>query len=355
MDRKSGMAHRNVRKRVAAVAACFGVAVLLVGPASTLGLGVPVASDPGDTTSQVTSTVQGTVETTQQTVATVQTTVQTTTQAVAQQPAAAPVPTTTQTVTAAPKQTVARVTAPVKQRAAAQPRTSSAPRTAAAAPKQVASATDSVRATATRTRDVRKPARLSTSTSGSTTAGDESSPCDQLLVLDAFPGAAGVRAVLTLVCNAGGSMLVPASLGGGHATGAAPPSGEVRGTSAAGGKARARSASTAPHALTGVATRPSAGAAQTTDAGRSLGTTAVPGTGRAAAFAYLNAANAQQVTTASGTVAGTTAKHGGLRGLFSGPVDGTQALLLLLFIDFVVLLAIVFWRLGRRWALPRFA
>jgi hypothetical protein len=352
------MAHSNVRNRVAAVAASFGVAVLLAGPTSTFGLGVPVVGDTGATTTQVTSTVQGAVETTQQTVATVETTVQTTTQAVAPQPAAAPVQTTTQTVAAAPKQTVARVAAPVKQPAAAKPRTSSAPRTATAAPTQVASATDSVRAatrkvtTTTRAREVRKPTRLSTSSS---TAGDDPSPCDQLLVLDAFPGAAQLRAVLTLVCNAGGSLLLPASLGGSHATADTPPSGEVRGISASGGTLRARSASTMPNALSGAASHPSAGAADASDAGRSLGTTAAPGIGRAGALGYMNAVNARPAATASGAVAGASATHGGHGGLFSGPVDGTQALLLLLFIDFVALLAIVFWRLGRRWALPRFA
>src|SRR4051794_22052575 len=73
------MAQRQVRKRLAGITTALGLAVLLAGPASTFGLGVPgVGSD------SATSTVQGAVETTQQTAATtvsnVETTVQTTVQ-----------------------------------------------------------------------------------------------------------------------------------------------------------------------------------------------------------------------------------------------------------------------------------
>jgi hypothetical protein len=346
MDRKS----QKLRTQVAAAVTTGGLVVLLAGPTSTFGLGVPSAGD-------ATSTVQGAVQTTQQTAAStvtqVESTVQATVQAVAAPAptapaAAAPVQTTVQHVAAAPKQAVSRVAAPVTNRAAAvkAPSTSSQRRSSTSRP--------TGKAAPVRTH---KPAQRSTTAPRQSNAAEAPSQCD-VPVLSLLPGGGVLTGLFTLACDAVANLDVPSRIGlvpeGASGT---PSLADLLMTPASGLPAptRARSAARGAHATTGAGSRPAASAAQ---AGAPFGGAAIPvvtGAGRSGAVVYAdgfkNASTGSAIASANAGDVKTRHHHT----WFSGQSRGTELLMAILFASLSVLGGIVLWRLAVRWVIPRFA
>jgi hypothetical protein len=360
VDRKSDMAPRQVRSKVAVVTTSLGLAVLLAGPASTFGLGVPVVGGADNTTSQVTSTVQRVVETTQQTAATtvtnvesaVQTTVQATTPAVVPQQAAPARPQTrSQTVSrhtpTAVKKQVAAVTRPraaVKRVASPSERTSQA----------VTAAAEPVRTVA------RKRTRLAHATttdpqaSTASPAGRSSAACD-VPALALLPGGSQFQALLAIVCDAAGGLVLPGRIDLTPTAAGAPVTGDVLGAIGARrlDPRRARSASLAPHVTTGFPSRPSAAAAQAGHPGTPIVASGAGGAGRAGALTYLAAIHPARTSARPDKAA--RASHHHHHGFLSGQTPGTAVLVAIIFANLAILAGIALWRLAVRWVIPRFA
>jgi hypothetical protein len=354
------MAPRQVRSKVAVVTTSLGLAVLLAGPASTFGLGVPVVGGSDSTTSQVTTTVQGVVETTQQTAATtvtnvesaVQTTVQATTPAVVPQ----------QTAPAQPQrggQTVTKQGAtPVKKQVAAVSR----PRTAVkriATPTERASRPVSAAAEPARTvahKRTRVARAITTKPRPSTTspAGQSSAACD-VPALALLPGGSQVQALLAIVCDAAGGLVLPGRINLTPTAAGATAPGGVLGATGAGpvDPRRARSASLGPHVTAGFPTRPSAAIAQAGHPGAPIVASRVGGAGRAGALTYLAAIHASH--TSARTDKAASPSHDHHHGFLSGQTPGTEVLLAIIFTNLAILAGIALWRLAVRFVIPRFA
>jgi hypothetical protein len=352
------MARTQLRTKVAVVTTTVGLAVLLAGPTSTFGLGVPGADS---VTTQVTSTVESTQQTAATTVTQVESTLQTTAQTVAPTPAAPPPAPTP----SAPAQTVTRAAAPVKKQAAAvaAPRTSvqRQPATTRAVSAPARSVTDSVRQLSqkrTTTSRIRKPAlRTTTRTSTSTTSGDEPPAQCSVPLLGLLPGGAQLQALVAIACNAASGLDLGARIGLTPSADSTAPASGLHGTSSRGPSApvRARSASFGPHAVAGVASRPGAVAASAGRVGRGLVPLGARTTGRAGAIAYVNAvAAADASATAAPTSDAAAAKHHH-HTWFSGQSRGTELLLAIIFASIATLGGIVLWRLAARFVVPRFA
>jgi hypothetical protein len=359
------MAPQKLRTKVTALTTSAGLVVLLAGPTSTFGLGVPGADT---TTGAVTTTVQGAVQTTEQTAATtvtqVQSTVQTTTQtaAVPQPSAPAPVPvqTTVKKVAAAPKQAVSRAVAPAKKRAVAvaAPHTGSQrlsstrelSGTAAPATQRVAVAKR------TNTHKASKP-RTAAAPTSATTAPDPIQ-CD-LPVLALLPGGSELGALVTLACNTANGLDLPARIGlAPESQGGGPSLGDVLRAipSAHAITARARSAQLGAHFAKRTGNGPAAaGAAQGAVPGARLNLPFVGGTARGGAVVYADrfkAAGAQATVAPAAQDAASRTRHH--HGWFSGQSKGTELLMAILFANLSILGGIVLWRLAIRWVIPRF-
>jgi hypothetical protein len=362
------MTPRQVRSKIAVVTTALGLAVLLAGPASTFGLGVPVVGSTDSTTTAVTNTVQTVADTTQQTAATTvtnvesttQTTVQTTTQAVASQPAATTQPATTT------KQTTTTTSAPARKQATAV----SAPRTvlqraattktelakraggASAAPVRVAKRT--------RVAHSRKAAASApTTTATSTTAADPPSSC-AVSELSLLPGGAELQALLSIVCAATGGIDLPARLGLVSTTQGTPSaSGDARGASAHAptGPLHARAAANGVHALSRTAQPPSAGAAQASHPGAPLSPAGASGRGAGRVFMYAAADPSAGVPTSAnaGPQAAANATDHHHHAWFSGQASGTAILTAIIIANIAILAGIALWRAAVRWVIPRFA
>jgi hypothetical protein len=359
-----------VRSKVAVVTAALGVAVLLAGPTSTFGLGVPVVGDAGSATTQVTNTVQGAVDTTQQMAATtvtqVESTVQTTTQAVPPAPAAAPQPAPATSAPAVTKQVTTRVAAPVEKHVAAvvRPQTHTA---AAAAPNQLAkqaggaSAAPARIASARRTRVTR--AQIVRAPSRTTAARAQDAPAGCTVpALAALPGGSQLQALLAIVCAAAGGFDLPGGIGVVQGDVSVPVAGDVRGASARGtagpGGRQPAVPTHGPRARAGV--RP-AGAATATQAATSQPAGSVRllvglGAGRGGALVYVNSVQAANVTPVSAATAHAAdgARHHH-HGFLSGQSRGTELLMAILFANLSILAGIALWRLAVRFVIPRFA
>lgn len=371
------MAPRNLRTQVAVLGTTAGLAVLLAGPASTFGLGVPGTDT---TVSQVTGTIQGAAQTTEQTVATavpqvqstVQTTVQTTTQAVAVPQPSAPAPASSpapvqavKKVAAAPRQAVARVTAPVKKPAA----------TAVPAPRagtqrliatsrvsdRTASATRATRITVAKHAAVtRRKQQRDTAAPRSTGGADAPIPCE-LSLLSLLPGGSQLGALASLACDTVAGIDLPARVGLAPQSASGNPTslGNVLGTISrvTSDPARSRLLLLGNRAAAGAAARPLAGAAQ---AGRPGSGGAFPLAregGRSGAIAYVDAFRTANDSPAPAPAATTAADPSASHhhGWFSGQSRGTELLIAILFASLSVLGGITLWRLAVRWVIPRFA
>jgi hypothetical protein len=337
--------------------------VLLSGPASTFGLGVP-------STDTVTSTVQGTVDTTQQTAATtvtqVESTVQTTTQAVAAPaptaPAPTPVQTTVQEVTAAPKQTVSRAAAPVTKHAVtvAAPRSAgtqrvSSPRQLTAGSVARPSQATVIRHSAGRTHSTSTPAAAKPSSDASTS--DSAMQCDVSL-LSLLPGGDQLGALVTLVCDAANGLDLPSRIGPAEQA-ASPSLATVLQAFTSAPPARARTRSAAPGARRAAAADSRTPAVAAALAGRPGAATVMPigaGTGVPGATRYTDTfkvpyASVSSTRAATAADAGSTHHHA----WFSGTSRGTEILMAILFASLSILGGIVLWRLALRWVVPHFA
>ena len=360
------MAQRQVRKHVATATAGLALCVLLAGPATTFGVDVSLS---GGTTDQVAATTGSVVTTAEQTAGTAVTQVQTTVdQTVPSAPAAETVTTQVQpsagtTVTAAPTQAVSHAAAPVQKKttaartpAAAVPKvaavggaTRQAPATTLAAPVR-----RSITAAGTK---ARAPAKRIALTAPTESAGAQTtSECADLTMLNGLPGLSELSALLSMACDAGIDLGLPVGSGASRPNAAQPSAIEVVGDMLSGGRLSARSAALDHGAAADVPVVSRTASGDVLAARESLATAAPARAagGRFGALAYFDARNAAHVTAAHDDGASSGSAHKG-NGLFGGPIDGTKALLLLLFIDFVVLVALATWRIGTRWVVPRTA
>lgn len=405
------MAPKQVRARVAVATTGAAAAVLLALPAFTMGLTVPTAGSSGSLSNTVSSTTQGVTNTVQQTTtqvaSQVQTTVQQTTQAVAApEPVAAPAApapaavqqaqTSVRDVAAAPQQAASRTgTASPVERAKVRElatRTSAAAgklssgkvragtRAGAQAPGAARNATDvarsgsraaagklaSVKGGVTRTASrVRALGVSKLVTRDSTSVGRAATAdCLPLPALPIISDALDLNALLALACSAAG---VLSGSGSGQqpttADTASAPKGssdllQVLGVMASGSSALARplmefqgsqlvgayGASGGGRDL-GLAGRDARGVAGASASG-------VNGRGVAATYAFGAAPAPFATTEAFGTAnAAGQSRHG----IFSGPVDGTTVLGLILTLCLALLGAIGVWRAAQRWIVPRYA
>jgi hypothetical protein len=336
--------------------------VLLIGPTSTMGLGIPDAS-------QTTSTVQGAVQTTQQTASTVtnvpaaaestvQTVEQTAMQVAPPQPAApASAPSSAPAAADAPKQAGTRVATPVTKHVASAP----APRTAiirsTSGTHAVAQASDTVRqAAATLSTHTQKVPAAKHLRSRSSTPAEADAPALQceLSLVEAVPGAAELSALLNLICSAAGDLIGPARLGLDPPPAADASRGVALGNSgvpAISQRSRARSAGVP----VGRAGHAQVGGDINASAASQLGGTGAPtppvAAGRAGGLGYIAAATAAKVTPASAhSGEGTSSGHEG-RGWFGGQSAGTVILLAFLALDMALIAGVVARRLAVRWAL----
>jgi hypothetical protein len=334
----------------------------MLGPTSTLGLGIPDASQ---TTSQLTSTVQGTQQTVSTTVTNVESTVdstvqivqQTATQVAAPQPAPAPTPASAPAATSAPKQTVARVAAPVKKHVAA----ATAPRTAvtrsSAGSRALKQATETVShssaAVRTSAQKVAAVKRLSTRGSASD-AGDAPALDCNVPLIDALPGAAELGALLNLVCSAAQDLILPARAGLDPAPAADTSRGDVLGTSVSAPTAqrsRARSAGLpierggrdgfGSDVDAAAAGRPTSGGANPY----------VAATGRAGALAYLATTTTDHAKRAAASTNQDSGFKTSIGRWLGGQSAGTLILLGFLTLCLTVIAAVAARRHGLRWAL----
>lgn len=357
------MARTQIRSKLGVVATTLGLAVLLAGPNTTLGLGVPTVDS---ATTQVTSTVQGAVQTTQQTAATtvqqvestVQTTVQTTQQVAAPQPAA-PAPAAT-----APAQTVTRVSAPAKKQATAVTRVSAPAKrvtTTVVATQRVASTTGFAPARVTgraTTRKVRRTQRVASAPARSSASEDPAPPCDVPL-LALLPGGDQIRGLVAVACEAAGGLDLTARLGLTPQIDTTTPGPVDTGTPASSSKpsafSRARAIAAGAHPGTGAGAPDAANAAANGQPGRAIAPLGSPVVGRGAGIAQIGATNAARVSPASGDSSradGGASRH---HSWFSGQSRGTEILLAIIFASLATLGGIALWRLAVRWVIPRFA
>jgi hypothetical protein len=371
------MTRKPVRTQVAVATTTVGIAVLLAGPVTTFGLGVPSTGDVSGTTTQVTGTVQNVVDTTQQTAAgtvtnvesTVQTTVQQTTEAVAPQAAPAPAPATqTQTQASAPdaaKQVATRVAAPVKKHVSAvsRPRMQGKP---AAAPVRLAqkaggATVGSVRVAKTKHTRAGRSQRVAAP--GLTTSAQDTAPvsCD-VPALAALPGGAELQALLAIVCDAANGLDLPTRIGlvQPDAGPVAPALGEVHGASArgtAGAPVATSSALRGTHRtpLRG-AGRPAGSAASSQPGAPIGGPTGALAVGHGRGLGYIGAVPVAHISPSStgGAEASKSAGHHH-HGWFSGQSRGTEILMAILFANLAILGGIALWRLAVRFVIPRFA
>lgn len=361
-----------VRSKVAVVTAALGVVVLLAGPTSTFGLGVPVVGDAGSATTQVTNTVQGAVDTTQQTAATtvtqVESTVQTTTQAVAPVPATAPqpAPAPAASAPAVTKQVTTRAPAPAKKHAAAvvRPQTQTA---AAAAPNRLAkqaggaSVAPAAIASAKHTRITRAQVVRAPSRTTAARAQDAPAGCT-VPALAALPGGTELQALLAIVCAAAGGFALPGPIGLVPGDAGVPVAGDVHAASARGTAGRGGpQLAVLTHGPTARAAVRPAGAATATQAATSppAGSVRLPvglGAGRGGALVYVNSVQAANVTPASAATAhAADDAHHHHHGFLSGQSRGTELLMAILFANLSILGGIALWRLAVRFVIPRFA
>ena len=355
------MTKTQVRAQLALATTSVGLAVLLSGPASTFGLGsgLPIVGG-SDPVNQVTSTVQGVVGTTQQTVATtvssVESTVPATTQAAApQEPAPPPVQTTVQTVSAAPQQAVSRVAEPVKKQMAAVARARTPSRLAAAPAPSVKTTARAV------TETVRRTVRETTLPRGTPSAASDAAAapmpqCVDVPLLGLLPGGSQVKALLTMVCDATGSLLLPgrvsadpsagAGLGGLLGTTSSVPARQGRGRSALADVLRLGGASRRAGPIT----------EQTANAASVIGATGAATSARAGGLPFIDAVNARQAPVPFGSAS--AGKAGGQRrhhSFFASQSSGTTVLMGILILNLAILAGIAMWRMAVRWVLPRFA
>src|SRR4051794_29900883 len=307
------MRPRQLRSKVGVVTTTLGLAVLLAGPASTFGIGVPAVGGSDAPATQVTDTVQSAVQTTQQAAATtvtivestVQTAVQTTTQAAAPQPSA-PTAAPRPSAPAAVKQTVTRVAAPVrKQATVAAHRRTSTTSGAASTPKLGKQTGDAsarpVRLAADRQRRSSRVQNLQTSTPRTAAAADPAPSACAVPQLGLVPGGEQLQALLSIVCDAVGATDLPARLGLAPVTGAVPTNVRAPGVAAPtlprGGMSplRARPTAASGRPTAGSAARPGAAGAQSGAAGIPLAGPRGVGNGRGGRLASPNAAPAADI------------------------------------------------------------
>lgn len=343
--------------QVAALTAGAAVAALLIGPAVTWGLDIPVPGGSGSAVTQVAATAQGVVTTAEQTtrsaVTTVETAAPTTAAPVAS--AAPVVQTTVRAVTGqavqkkaatgpvrnAPLTRVSAKTAPVRRSLQPTGGTGGSLRTAA----PVAAVKAHVRSVT-----VAKPLIAASPRDRSSAPQAASSQCDSLPALPVLPGGLDVRALLAVVCNAAGNVLNPARIGTPGIASAGVSIGEVLGALGRSGSAPgARRAG--PGSLRADAVRAAAASAGGYPGSSVAGATGWPGASGSAPSSAVGAPAG--ALSSRPTAADATRRADGAR--FSNRINGTALLSLVLILDAAFLAAIVLWRMARRWVVPRLA
>lgn len=353
------MATGRLRMQVAALTSVLAVAALLAGPGMTWGLDVPAVGGSGGTTGQLAATAQGVVTTAEQTVESTVTTVQAAAPAtVMQETVPSPVQTTAPTVTAQPappapvqKKTPAAATlkTPVTRRSEKAPRAGKAPQSTGGTLRQA------VRTPVLKgaPRTAAKAKLLPTASPGARPAAPEPTPqCGGLPALPVL-GGIDLGALVTIVCDAR-NLLTPARVGTGRAADAPVSIGDLLGA-AVSGRALAYARAALLHRYPGAAGDDQRGlAAGDGDRAASLARAGRAGAMSPSPVAYPGAVLTQldPISTRLPKARATQHRHSGV---FSTPVDGTGMLSLVLMLDSALLVAIVLWRMARRWLVPRFA